>query len=722
MSSLSGFLLVLLGFGFLIFVHELGHFFAAKWAGIRADGFAIGMGPCVASYRRGVGFCFGSADARVVRKHGRRPIEMTDVERESCGLGETEYSLRALPLGGYVRMLGQEDGNPGATSEDARSFGKAPIFRRGVVILAGITANLALAIVLFLVAFLVGVRFPAPAVGFVQPESSAARAEPIPAPGSSAELGLQPGDRIVSIDGDPVATFIDVRVAAAMAKPGKSLDLVIERAGQQLTYTATPEKDASTGLLSLGVTPSRSLALTDVPVSRDVVVRALARISPKFAEAGVGPGARLVSIDGDAVANYAEAVKVTREKLASHNAGALAMEFEVPTTDASSASRESAPKIVTVHLTPEPNLELIASEPRPQKQSDEPTNPDFVPAVDAGIAGFVPLARVDGVVPDSLNAATLREGDVFLRVGSTYGPRTSELMRNFRAAPNATLPALLWRDGAEVAVDIRTDAKGRVGVYLGPATELAQLARPIETSYDAEGTATETAAKSMQSMPLAKVLSVDGAPVANFLELRTKFGEIAHAAKEGESRVVVVGLRDPSPEAAPMEVRTTLSPTELARIRELGANFPIPEVLFDPEWTVLSANGDPLKAIAMGFRQTVVMIEQVFLTIDRVSRGSVGVDQLQGPVGILHTGTQVASEGFMFMLFFLALISVNLAVVNLLPIPIADGGLFLFLLYEKFRGRPPSIAFQNAAAMAGIALVAGLFLLTFYNDLSRLFG
>ena len=63
MSALSGFVLVLLGFGFLIFVHELGHFLAAKWAGIRADGFAIGMGPCVASYRRGVGLCFGSADA-----------------------------------------------------------------------------------------------------------------------------------------------------------------------------------------------------------------------------------------------------------------------------------------------------------------------------------------------------------------------------------------------------------------------------------------------------------------------------------------------------------------------------------------------------------------------------------------------------------------------------------------------------------------------------------
>jgi regulator of sigma E protease len=65
---------------------------------------------------------------------------------------------------------------------------------------------------------------------------------------------------------------------------------------------------------------------------------------------------------------------------------------------------------------------------------------------------------------------------------------------------------------------------------------------------------------------------------------------------------------------------------------------------------------------------------------------------------------------------------VNLAVVNLLPIPIADGGLFVFLMYERFVGKPPSIAFQNAAALAGIAFVAGLFLLTFYNDLGRLFS
>ena len=715
MSSLSGFILVLVGFGFLIFIHELGHFLAAKWARIRADGFAIGMGPCLVSYRRGVGFCFGSADARVVRKHGRRPIEIPDAERERLGIGETEYSLRALPIGGYVRMLGQEDGNPEATSSDPRSFGQATIFRRGVVILAGITANLILAIVLFLVAFLVGVRFPAPAVGFVEPGSSAARAEAVPAPGSSDVVGLQPGDRIVSIDGDPVATFIDVRVAAAMSKPDTTLDIVVERGGREILYRARPEKEPGTGLLSLGVLPSRSLTLTDVPQSRDAVTRALARIDPALAAAGIGPGSSIVAVNGTAVKNYAEALKVIGDSPES-----IALTFEL-------AGDAKPPTRVDLSIDAERTLAVLVAEPIRQDGEGAAVDPDFVPAIDSGIAGFAPLARVDGVVEGSANLGILREGDVFLRVANAYGPRSSDLMRIFRKSPNTALPATILRKNGEngfeeVSVEVKTDAKGRIGVYLAPATELPRLARSVETVFASDGTSRDTPAKSLSIVPLATVVSVDGEAIADFVALRRKLGDLSAKTAEGESRSVRFVVRDPSPEAAPIELVATFSPEELASIRALGASFPIPETLFDPEWTVLTANGDPFKAVAMGFRQTVVMVEQVFLTIDRVSRGSVGVDQLQGPVGILHTGTQVASEGLMFMMFFLALISVNLAVVNILPIPIADGGLFLFLMYEKFRGRPPSIAFQNAAAMAGIALVAGLFLLTFYNDISRIFG
>ncbi len=143
---------------------------------------------------------------------------------------------------------------------------------------------------------------------------------------------------------------------------------------------------------------------------------------------------------------------------------------------------------------------------------------------------------------------------------------------------------------------------------------------------------------------------------------------------------------------------------------------------FEPVYVVRSADGNPLLAVRMGFDETMKMLTLTYLTIDRLFRGTVGVDQLRGPVGIIDLGTQVLPRGFMYFLFLLGMISVNLAVINFLPLPIVDGGLFLFLLYEKFKGRPPSIAFQNVATILGLCLIGTLFVITFYNDIMRLVG
>ena len=110
---------------------------------------------------------------------------------------------------------------------------------------------------LFLIAFMAGVRFPAPTVGFVVPNSPAARATP----GSEGDVvGLQPGDTVTAIDGDETKTFIDLRVAAAMAKPGQELTVEVERSGKRISYRMTPERDQRSGLLSIGVDPARSSA------------------------------------------------------------------------------------------------------------------------------------------------------------------------------------------------------------------------------------------------------------------------------------------------------------------------------------------------------------------------------------------------------------------------------------------------------------------------------
>jgi regulator of sigma E protease len=731
LSALSGFILILLGFGFLIFIHELGHFLAAKWAGIRADGFAIGMGPCLVSYRRGVGLVAGSADAVVMRKHGRRPIAIPDHEMRSLGLGETEYSLRALPIGGYVRMLGQEDGNPEAVSEDARSFTKAPIFRRGVVILAGIAANLALAIVLFLVAFLAGVRFPAPTIGGVASKSPAAAAESLD---PDVADGLRAGDRVVAIDGEATETFLDIRLAAAMAKPETALDVTVARGDAEHRFRVTPVRDPMLGLLSIGVVPASSATITDVRASQPIIRETLERDAPGLVEAGVGGGSTVVSVNGVAVGSFADIERTARESDGAMLDVVWNARVEGDEAPRDEAPRDEAPRTVRTTMTPEPIFQRLQS-----------LAPDGVTAVDEeGIVGFAPLVRIADIDKSSLNKKSLLKGDAILRVGSVQGPRLVELQRILRASPNATIPALVLRDGRETSVDIRTDAKGLAGLYLLPAYDLPYLANSVSEivsaatvpgegddavagtgNGDGDGARPRTRpapAAALQAMPLGWITAVGGAPVADFRALRAALVAAAKSHQGDGPLTLTVTMRDPSPDAAPADMPLVLASEDLAALRSLGHTFPLSSAIFDPNFTVLTANGNPLTAIAMGFRQTIKMVEQVFLTLDRVGRGSVGVEQLQGPVGILHTGTQVADEGFMYVLFFLALISVNLAVVNALPIPIADGGLFMFLMYEKIRGKPPSIGFQNAAAMAGIALVAGIFLLTFYNDIMRLFA
>ena len=153
----------------------------------------------------------------------------------------------------------------------------------------------------------------------------------------------------------------------------------------------------------------------------------------------------------------------------------------------------------------------------------------------------------------------------------------------------------------------------------------------------------------------------------------------------------------------------------------LGWLSPVPPAIFEPLMTRLTAHGNPATAVAMGFRQTKTMVTMTYITLDRIFRGSVGVEQLRGPVGIVHLGARVVDRGAMYLVFFLAMISVNLAVLNFLPLPIVDGGLFLYLLYEKLAGRAPSLRFQNAATKVGLLLLGTLFLFTFYNDVMRIF-
>ncbi len=158
------------------------------------------------------------------------------------------------------------------------------------------------------------------------------------------------------------------------------------------------------------------------------------------------------------------------------------------------------------------------------------------------------------------------------------------------------------------------------------------------------------------------------------------------------------------------------------------------EALQQTEWTVPGTvtfqglreplvGDNPWEAASLGVEKTGQFISRTYVTLVRLVQGSIGLRHLRGPVGILDEGTQIAQRaGWQYMLFFLGLISVNLAVINFLPIPLVDGGHILFLLIEKVKGSPVSVRVQVGATYVGLALIAFVFLATLFYDVTRLFN
>ena len=681
-------LLIVIGFGLLVAVHELGHFLAARWAGIRVEAFAVGMGPTVVAFRRGIGVRLGSTASEMERRFGCPPEGVTMERLRRAGVGETEYGLRLLPLGGFVRMKGQEDLQAIEGSADADAYPSRPIWKRMVVVSAGVVMNAILAVALYIGAFLVGVKFESATVGEIRPGTPVALAKAI----GGGEAGLRTGDRIERIDGAPMKTFADAQIAVAMSKPGQSVRIDVARAGVDgtLQFEATPTDDPSARLRSIGLLPAH-----DTELAPDDEVRAL--LKPAFERsgleaAGVGPGWRLASVHGAPV-RTAESLTTACE---SSGGKPVATQWTGP----DGSTRDLA-------LQPVPALQAIA----PADQSDQ---------LELSLLGLCPLTRIDLVRGGSLNDGVLRPGDVVLSIEGVRGPRLAQFRDAVRSRPSRSVALEVLREGGVVPLTARVDASGRLDVVIAPALDLPLLAQPIERVAVRDGKGTEsqqTAVAMAEIAPLTRFASAGAAPVTDWRSLRDA---LQAASREGASevRLELVPWGADAARTTPLP----LSASNRAVLLDLGWSSPLPSDAFAGLMTTLTADGNPLRAAAMGFDETAKLAVMTWLTIDRLARGSVPVDQLRGPVGIVHVGTRVADRGFTYLVFFLAMISVNLAVLNFLPLPIVDGGLFLYLVYEALRGRPPSVRFQNAATMAGLLLIGGLFVVTFYNDVMRLVG
>jgi regulator of sigma E protease len=200
LDTIVPFLLVIVRFvvviGILILVHELGHFFVARWTGVGVERFSIGFGPVLLRWR------------------GK----------------ETEYALSAIPMGGYVKMMGEEsplEGGGGPAYDPARAFALKPLWARFLIVFAGPAMNLILAAAIFAVVLAaMGRPVWSPTIGRVTD-------------GSPAAAGLRVGDTIVAVDGQPVAYWEDVEYAIPRSS-GRPLELRVRRDGGEVTVSVTP--------------------------------------------------------------------------------------------------------------------------------------------------------------------------------------------------------------------------------------------------------------------------------------------------------------------------------------------------------------------------------------------------------------------------------------------------------------------------------------------------
>ncbi|MCC6907556.1 MAG: site-2 protease family protein [Phycisphaerales bacterium] len=687
MSTFFDFLLLLLGFSLVIFVHELGHFAVAKWVGIKVEQFAIGMGPAALSWRKGIGFRSGSTqgayDAAL-----RKGVPASE-------LGETEYRLNYLPLGGYVKMLGQEDLDMAAIVDDPRSYSSRPVWARMCVVSAGVVMNLIFAMVLFVICFMWGIKTPPPIVGGVQPESLAAVTMPQNAQDHGIVTpGIQPGDRVVSINGEPVKTWEQVLMSAALAKPGQSLRVVVDRGGVELTFDLMPREDQQTQFLALGLTTTQSNRIIDFkPGSESAEV-----VSATFKRAGlddvrVEPGMVLSEVNGRPV----DAVWQLSQAIDESNGQDIGLTF---TSTGGDGSQHAS-------LRPDPDF-MIA-----QVQHDSAWY------ALRHVLGLVPAPSIMAAAPEREGKAGPRAGDIIKRIGDIRWPRVDEVGQVL--VPHAVAPMVVLRGGEEVTFEVSVRRNGAVGFQSSdmPATSPPIVADTLSTLPAGEGEAVSAApAAALNLMPGTRLVSIDGATVPTWRDL---FIALRAAVDPDEPTTISLTYELPVPGSPIESTKWTISPEAARSLLALQWHSQLAVNVFEPMQEVQKA-ANPIEAVQMGFDRTWSMIVTTYQTLDRLVRGTVDVKQLKGPVGIAEIGTQFAGQGLPYLLLFLGIINVNLAVLNFLPIPIVDGGLMVFLIIEKLKGSPVSVQVQNAATVVGLLLIGSLFLVTFYNDVLNLIG
>jgi regulator of sigma E protease len=619
LSSGWSIVLVVLGLGLIIFLHELGHFLMAKKNKVRVEIFSLGFGQAIFKFRR----------------------------------GETEYRIAWLPLGGYVKMAGETllDERKG---EPFELTSKTP-WQRFQIFVAGAIMNLIIAFPIAILSYVIG-KCEVP--------------NEIGRPGlAEVKAGLQPGDVVLEVGGRKIDSLEKLRVEMIRRPNGTMVPVKVRRGDEILT------KQVESMRSSYHESTQTTLMLPPPPVGK-----------PLF-EQGVREKDEIVSVNGRKVYMAHEADAALKECV--DKDAVLEIRRRGPTFDDDDKLRK-----VTVHL-PKKTWYVIPID----ENAMEP--------------------RV-GLVMDHRPASELLEpDDLILQIGD-------EPLRSW-----AHMKAIVEK---AVSVENPNGTPLKFKVQRGEEQRVVTIT-PIVGS--------ETGKGYLGIGPKSTSLFAEVKPGSFFDKAGLKSGDVL-VAVEGQAGTptlagnpkskipAVFGIREDKPRTIAIEVERKGQRVKLdlvAEARDEGdlaaAGFPTGELGSLSVGPSVPYRRRPFgDAVKMGFEEPVDITVMTVDILKKVITGGESAKGFSGPIGIMQASYSFAQRAFGNFLWLLCLITVNLGIFNLLPIPILDGGHNVLLLIEvvrKWFGKPPpGEKFIAGFQYVGLAFILTLFVFVTFNDISRL--